>query len=229
MPISLSLPDGRSVSLDATTEGKILAGIVFLSGVEVREEPAVWTEIETVSEAYCQQFEGMQPSQIEGLGEARRLYKSFGQDPSRHRPSSEALLRRVLNHKGLYRLNNAVDTCNLASLTFLLPIGMYDLDLVHGDVVLRAGRPGEEYAGIRKGPVHLEGRLALFDDVSGFGSPTSDSARTCVTEATRNLLAVIMATSQYDASRMERHTEHFAALFTSHCGAAIEATGILGE
>ena len=100
---------------------------------------------------------GTQPARIPGLTEARDLYKSFGMEPTRHRPSSEALLRRVLQGKGLYRLGNLVDTCNLASLSFLLPIGMYDLDRVRGDVELRTGGPDEEYDGIRKGPVHLGG------------------------------------------------------------------------
>lgn len=229
MPDRMILPDGRTIALDETTRGKLLAGVVCLEDVVVGEEPAVWDEIETVSVGYREQFAGLAPSQIEGLGEARRLYKSFGQDPSRHRPSSEALVRRVLNNKGLYRLNNAVDTCNLASLTFLLPIGMYDLDLVQGDVVLRTGRAGEEYPGIRKGPVHLQDRLALFDEQGGFGSPTSDSARTCVTESTRRILAVIMATGQYEPDRMQSHAERFGSLFAGHCSARVLATAILKD
>ncbi len=228
MPVSLTLPDGRLIELDETVRERVRGGVVALSGVAVREEPAVWEEIDTVSAAYREQYRGCQPSEIEPLGEARRLYKSFGQDPSRHRPSSEALLRRVLNDKGLYRLNNAVDACNLASLTFLLPIGMYDLDLVRGDVVIRAGRPGEEYPGIRKGPVHLAGRLGLFDAAGGFGSPTSDSARTCVSDGTRRILAVIMATADHDLGLLQRHADRFAALFARHCEATAEFTGILG-
>lgn len=229
MPGHLTLPDGRGLALDETTGDRVRAGVVVLDGVAVREEPAVWDEIETVAAAYREQFQGLQPSEVEPLGEARRLYKSFGMDPSRHRPSSEALLRRVLNDKGLYRLNNAVDTCNLASLTFLLPIGMYDLDRVEGDVVLRAGRAGEQYAGIRKGPVHLEGRLGLFDDAGGFGSPTSDSARTAVGAGTTRILAVIMATASYDPRHLQRHAERFASLFAGHCAATAGFTGLLGD
>jgi len=229
MPDRLTLPDGRSLGLDDSTRDRLGAAVVVLDGVVVREEPAVWAEIETVASAYREQYQGLQPSEIEPLGEARRLYKSFGMDPSRHRPSSEALLRRVLNNKGLYRLNNAVDTCNLASLTFLLPIGMYDLDHVQGDVTLRAGRPGEEYPGIRKGPVHLEGRLGLFDDIGGFGSPTSDSARTAVHDGTTRVLAAIMATAAYDRRHLQRHAERFGSLFTGHCEATVSFTGLLGE
>jgi DNA/RNA-binding domain of Phe-tRNA-synthetase-like protein len=228
MAAALNLPDGRTIALDETTGDKVLAGVVCLDGATVREEPAVWEEIETVAAGYREQYAGRQPSQIEPLTEARNLYKSFGMDPSRHRPSSEALLRRVLNDKGLYRLNNAVDTCNLASLDFLLPIGMYDRQRIDGDIVLRVGRSAEQYDGIRKGPVHLEGRLGLFDARGGFGSPTSDSARTCVDEDTRDILAVIMATAAYDRRQLERHTARLAALFARYCGATATFEDILG-
>ena len=224
----LTLPDGRAISLDETTAGTLLAGIVSLEDVTVGEQPAVWEETETVAAGLAEKYAGKQPSEIAGLREARELYRSFGMDFTRHRPSSEALLRRVLNQKGLYRLNNAVDCCNLASLAFLLPIGMYDQDQIDRDITLRTGRDGEEYPGIRKAPVHLTGRLALFDAQGGFGSPTSDSARTCVGENTTRVLAIIMATASYERRSMERHVEHFASLFERHCGAEIGFSGLMG-
>ena len=228
MPLILTLPDGRAVTLDRTIGDRVRAGVVVLDSVAVFEAPAVWNEIERLAADLRARHRGQLPSEIPGLKEARDLYKSFGMEPSRHRPSSEALLRRVLQGKDLYRLNNAVDCCNLASLSYLLPIGMYDLDLVRGDVVLRAGADGDEYAGIRKGPVHLGGRLALFDRDGGFGSPTSDSARTCVTGRTERILAVIMATASYPAAAMQEHVHHFADLFTRHCTARTSLLGQLG-
>jgi DNA/RNA-binding domain of Phe-tRNA-synthetase-like protein len=127
----------------------------------------------------------------------------------------------VLQGKSLYVINNAVDACNLASLSYQLPIGLYDLHRVAGDVTLRLGLPGEEYPGIRKGPVHLEGRLALCDDKGPFGSPTSDSARTCVTAQTRHLLAIIMATGRYSSAAMTDNVEFLADLYRRHCGAEV--------
>ncbi len=225
---TLVLPDGRTIALDDTTAGKLLAGVVCLDQVTVREEPTVWAEIAEVAACYADEYAGKKPSEIPGLAEGRELYRAFGMDFTRHRPSSEALLRRVLQGKDLYRINNAVDCCNLASLSFLLPIGMYDLDRIDGDVILRQGREGEEYPGIRKGPVHLAGRLALFDGQGGFGSPTSDSARTCVGESTTRILAVIMATAGADPVAMQRHVDHFADIFGRHCNARLIAGGILG-
>ncbi len=224
----LELPDRRSISLDATTRNRLLAAVVCLEDVRVGEQPAVWDETEELAADLRREHVGKPPSEIASLREARELYRSFGMDFTRHRPSSEALLRRVLKDKGLYRINNAVDCCNLASLAFLLPIGMYDQDRIDGDVALRTGREGEEYPGIRKGPVHLADRLALFDDRGGFGSPTSDSARTSVGDATTRILAVIMATGTYPADTMRRHADQFAAIFARHCGASTTFSGILG-
>jgi DNA/RNA-binding domain of Phe-tRNA-synthetase-like protein len=173
-------------------------------------------------------YAGQTPGQIAPLQEARALYNRFGMEPTRYRPSSEALLRRVLQGKDLYRINNAVDTCNLASLEFLLPIGMYDRGRLVGDVVLRTGRTGEGYPGIRKGHVNLDGRLGLFDGLGAFGSPTSDSARTSVSAETTRILAVIMATSSYDPDAMASHTARLAGLFAEYCGATLVDRGLIG-
>ena len=222
------LPDGREVRIAAEAADRLCCGVVVLDPVTVRENPAVWEATGDLGRQLTIKFAGRLPSEIPGLGEARSLYKSFGMDPSRHRPSSEALLRRTLKGQDLYHINNLVDTCNLASLEFLLPIGMYDLPLIQGGVTLRTGREGEEYPGIRKGPVHLAGRLGLFDDAGPFGSPTSDSARTCTSENTSSLLAVIMATGSYRSEAMAENVAVFSQLFSKYCGASEAMRTVLG-
>jgi DNA/RNA-binding domain of Phe-tRNA-synthetase-like protein len=222
------LPDGRRVAIAAEAADRLACAVVVVEHLEVAENPAVWSETAALGDELRAEWSGRQPSQIPGLGEARDLYKSFGMDPSRHRPSSEALLRRVLKGRELYRISNVVDACNLASLRFLLPIGMYDLDLVEGDVTLRTGRPGEEYPGIRKGMVHLAGRLGLFDGAGPFGSPTSDSARTATRDTTTSLLAVIMATAGYPADRLAAHGAEFAGLAERFCGGREACRAVLG-
>ena len=135
---------------------------------------------------------------LRGGGEAaevvsavRTMYKRVGLDPTRTRPSSEALLRRVRRGDGLPRINSLVDVINWCSLESQLPFGLYDADRLEGLATLRLGRPGEEYAGIRKDVVHVEGRLVLADAAGPFGNPTSDSARTMVTPDTTRALVVI--------------------------------------
>jgi DNA/RNA-binding domain of Phe-tRNA-synthetase-like protein len=123
----------------------------------------------------------------------RAMYRRIGLDPTKTRPSSEALLRRVRRGDELPRINSLVDIINWGSLESQLPFGLYDFDRVQGPVTLRLGEPGEEYAGIRKDVVHVAGRLTLVDEAGPFGNPTSDSARTMVTTATTRALVVIFA------------------------------------
>jgi len=214
---NVSLPDGRKVSIADDALDRLSCGVIILDPVEVFDNPGVAEATRRLALDLKTIHEGCLPSEIEGLAEARNLYKSFGMDPSRHRPSSEALLRRVIKGNDLYQINNAVDSCNLACLKFLLPVGMYDLDLVVGNVCLRSGTSGETYPGIRKGEVNLSGRLGLFDQDGPFGSPTSDSARTCVTEKTKSIMAVIMATNKYPEIEMQSALSVFGKLFGEYC------------
>jgi DNA/RNA-binding domain of Phe-tRNA-synthetase-like protein len=133
----------------------------------------------------------------------RTMYKRVGLDPTKTRPSSEALLRRVNKGDSLPRINSMVDVCNWCSLEFQLPYGLYDLARVEGDSIdLRLGREGESYPGIRKDDVHVGGRICLVDARGPFGNPTSDSARTMVTTATTRALVIVFAPHSVDAGRL---------------------------
>jgi DNA/RNA-binding domain of Phe-tRNA-synthetase-like protein len=132
----------------------------------------------------------------------RTMYKRVGIDPTKTRPSSEALLRRVRKGDTLPRINSMVDVCNWCSFEFQLPYGLYDAAHIEGDVMLRIGREGESYPGIRKDDVHVGGRIALVDAAGPFGNPTSDSARTMVTTATTRGLLVVFAPRDVDAARL---------------------------
>jgi DNA/RNA-binding domain of Phe-tRNA-synthetase-like protein len=134
----------------------------------------------------------------------RTMYKRVGIDPTKTRPSSEALLRRVRKGDTLPRINSMVDVCNWCSFEFQLPYGLYDAAQIQGDVTLRIGREGESYPGIRKDDVHVGGRIALVDAGGPFGNPTSDSARTMVTTATTRALLVVFAPREVDVARLAR-------------------------
>jgi DNA/RNA-binding domain of Phe-tRNA-synthetase-like protein len=118
------------------------------------------------------------------IAPARQLYRHFGIDPTRYRPSSEALLRRVLRGERLPRVNSLVDVANVVSLRLQVPIGLYDLAHVRGSLTLRLGREGESYAGIRKEQVNVAGRICVADDAGPCGNPSADSGRTMITTAT---------------------------------------------
>ena len=123
----------------------------------------------------------------------RAAYKALGKDPARYRGSAEALLRRVIAGKGMPRINNVVDVINYVSVESRLPVGLYDLAHVQGDILFRAGRAGETYKGIGKYDLNLEGLPVFCDAVGPHGSPTSDSERTMVTEATKRVIAIIIS------------------------------------
>jgi DNA/RNA-binding domain of Phe-tRNA-synthetase-like protein len=153
-----------------------------------------------------------------GLSEVRAMYRAVGLDPTRRRPSSEALLRRVQRGEPLPRINSLVDVCNWCSLEFQLPYGLYDLDRVTGAVELRLGREGEQYAGIRKDEVHVGGRLTLADAHGPFGNPTSDSARTMVALGATRALVVVFAPATVNADNLSHVLDVTSGRITRICG-----------
>ena len=126
----------------------------------------------------------------------RTMYKRVGLDPTKTRPSNEALLRRVRKGDTIPRINSLVDIVNWCSLEFQLPYGLYDFAKVSGPVTMRLGREGESYPGIRKDDVHVAGRITVADSAGPFGNPTSDSARTMVTPATTEALVIVYAPAE---------------------------------
>ena len=131
-------------------------------------------------------------SKIPAIASSRKAYKACGKDPARYRLSAEALLRRVVSGKGLYQINNVVDQLNLVSISTGFSIGGYDANQIHGDVVFGIGLADEPYSGIGRGELNIE-YLPVFRDANGaFGTPTSDSQRTGVTDETKRFLMVII-------------------------------------
>ncbi len=155
----------------------------------------------------------------------RTGYKALGKDPARYRGSAEALLRRVIAGKGLPRINNVVDVINLVSVESRLPVGLYDLAHVQGDIVFRAGRAGETYKGIGKYDLNLEGLPVFCDAVGPHGSPTSDSERTMVTEATKQVIAIIISFGGADG--LGRWVEKMSELLKGFASGKNIETGVV--
>jgi DNA/RNA-binding domain of Phe-tRNA-synthetase-like protein len=149
----------------------------------------------------------------------RAMYRRIGLDPTKTRPSSEALLRRVRKGDGLPRINSLVDICNWCSLEFQLPYGLYDLAALEPPIDLRLGLEGEEYRGIRKDFVHVAGRMTLADRRGPFGNPTSDSARSMVTASTSRVLCTVFAPLDLPAARIDAVLGQTARRFQDFTGA----------
>ena len=179
-------------------EAIVRPGVLWLDGATVVErEPRLDGPLAQAEAA-------VRVNPPEEAAAVRTMYKRVGIDPTKRRPSSEALLRRVRKGEGLPRINSMVDVCNWCSLEFQLPYGLYDAAHIEGGVVLRLGKEGESYPGIRKDDVHVGGRITLADNRGPFGNPTSDSARTMVTPATTRALVVVFAPREIDARQLDR-------------------------
>ena len=192
-----------------------------------KKNEALWEQIRQLEERYRAQFKT--PSMaLDLLKPARKLYYAIGMEPTRIRPSSEALFRRVIKGKPLYQINSIVDVGNYCSLAYLLPIGMYDAAKIQGDVVLRKGKEGESYPGIGKDEIHLYNRLTVADRMGPFGNPSSDSLRTSITLDTRDVLMIIFAPSFYPESELKIHLEFSATtMLHYHPGAELVRSDIL--
>lgn len=178
----------------------------------------LWKEIE-LSVSHCrEQYTTESLKQIPSIEATRTVYRKLGKDPSRYRPSGEALVRRVLQGKDLYQINTAVDLINLASIEYGYSIGGFDRSKIEGDTLrLGVGRKDEPYEGIGRGMLNIEGLPVYRDKIGGIGTPTSDHERTSLSLDTTQLLAIVngydgnalgvMACAQRIADLMGKYTD----------------------
>jgi DNA/RNA-binding domain of Phe-tRNA-synthetase-like protein len=159
----------------------------------------LWDEIRYFGEQLRQQLTTESLKQQPGIAATRRVYKACGKDPSRYRPASEQLIRRMLQGKELYQIDTLVDLVNLASIAYGYSIGGFDADKFVGDTLtLGVGREGEPYEGIGRGMLNIAGLPVYRDALGGVGTPTSDNERTKMTLETTHLVVLI---NGYDGDR----------------------------
>jgi DNA/RNA-binding domain of Phe-tRNA-synthetase-like protein len=192
----------------------VTAGLLAVDGAElVERHDGMSSHLSRLDAA------GIETAAHSGVVSAvRAMYRRFGVDPTKTRPSSEALLRRIKKGDPFPRVNSAVDVCNWCSVQTGLPFGLYDAARIVGDVQLRIGRGAEQYEGIRKDTVHVEGRLTVADALGPFGNPTSDSARTMVTGATTRLFFVVFGPRALGSRVVEEALDLTAARTREYCG-----------
>jgi len=218
---------GLSLTLDDALRGVLALGLLEAEGAVLGTLPPDFAaERDQVTARLSARGSGKSPTDIPGVAETRALFHQLDLDPTKTRPSSEALLRRVLQGKGLPQVNAAVDVCNLCSMEDQIPLGLYDRDQVHGSVKARVGREGEGYPGIRKQRVNLSGRLLLADEDGPFGAPTSDSLRTAVNTRSRNLLVVLFCPVERAGSDLTAALERIADRLTRFCSANVTAVRV---
>ncbi|MCI9422606.1 B3/B4 domain-containing protein [Sporofaciens musculi] len=156
-------------------------------------------------------------NEIPNIKESRQAYKAFGKDPSRYRVSSEALIRRIGQGKGLYEVNTVVDVNNLISIQSGFSAGSYDASKIGKELIFRVGREYETYKGIGKDEIKIDGLPVLADDEGAIGSSTSDSERAMITGDTTEVLTLIYSFSENQD--LERAIEYGSAYLEKYAGA----------
>jgi len=200
----------------------IQVGVLQVSALKVNCDRRAYAELVACGQRYRDNFSNLPISEIPGIQISRRLFRALGIEPTRHRPSSESMLRRFLKDKPVFGVNTLVDISNWCALDFLLPNGVYDRDKIRGQIVLRQGQNGETYAGLNNQKIHLAGRYTLVDEYGPFGSPITDSRRTAVTEATSNILAIVYAPSDFNRDELLAKCRLFAQRIARFCGGKID-------
>ena len=179
----------------------------------------LWSEIDTLGAEYRATLTTESLKDMTSIQATRRIYKLCGKDPSRYRPSGEALVRRVLQGKGLYQVDTLVDLINLASMKYGYSIGAFDADKFSGDTLtLGIGKESEPYEGIGRGMINIAGLPVYRDAVGGVGTPTSDHERTKVSLSTTRLLVLV---NGYDGSEqgVTDTAEYIIKLLNKYCAA----------
>ena len=177
----------------------------------------LWDEIHALEERFRSELTTESLKQLPGIAATRNVYKACGKDPSRYRPASEQLIRRMLQGKELYQIDTLVDLVNLASIAFGYSIGGFDADKFVGDTLtLGVGREGEPYEGIGRGIINIAGLPVYCDAEGGVGTPTSDHERTKMTLSTTHLVVLI---NGYDGNeaRVTDNAHFIQELLRKYC------------
>jgi DNA/RNA-binding domain of Phe-tRNA-synthetase-like protein len=205
-------------------------GILRLSNLQPDAEAweSLWRDITQECEKIGAQFKGRNVGEVPGVSETRRLYRAVGLDPTKTRPSSEALLRRAMKGLEWYRIHPVVDLFNYVSLKTLLPLGLYDESKIVGDTVtIRLGKEGWSFPGIRKDDVNVAHRLCVEDADGPFGSPTSDSLRTAIEGDVSQALVIVFQHVENDIQSLQNALNLATNLATTHLGARVNEKFVL--
>lgn len=228
----------RNIQVSDSVEGIARVGILFFRHVANGPVSSrLRDQMEALSDELRRSLAGRTMSEIDAVSWPRKLYHSLGIDPTKDRPSSERLLRRVLRSKPLPKINKLVDAINLVSLRLQCPIGVYDWDAIAPPVLIRIGQPGEGYRGISLDPpssdavaenwVSVQGRLVLVDGEGPFGSPGHDSSRTRVTLGTVRALVVAWAPAEAPKSYLESVIREVTEAGDEYCATRVAGSAIL--
>lgn len=209
------------------TDAPVQLALLEIDGVTARPTKTAYDALLDCAANYRRDYGGKAISEIPGVQAARRFFRAIGIEPTRRRPSSEALLQRAMKKKPMYAVNTVVDVSNWCSLDFLLPICAYDAGKLSGDVVIRIGKSGDGYEALNHREINLENRYLLADDIGPFGSPMTDSKRSAISEKTQHIFLGIFAPADYEKDQLLKNMDIFAERIQQFCGGEIRRRELL--
>ncbi|MEH7179677.1 B3/B4 domain-containing protein [Neobacillus vireti] len=190
-------------------------GIIEYKNITVGDSPQmVKGRLQLFQESIYFDLENKNLTELPGIHEWRRIFKTFGKDPNRYRHSAEALYRRVQKQNYLISVQSAIDINNFFSLQYQVPIGIYDIDRLEGPITIEVAKAGDEYEGLNGRMNSLENLIVSSDQLGPFGSPFVDSNRAPVTEAAKNAVQIIYLQPTTSMKSAKRLTESLMKMFT---------------
>ena len=176
----------------------------FSMDVKVEDSAIIDDKIKELENKINNEFILEQVLQIPSIKNARDSCKKLGKDPSRYRLACESLFRRLVKGNGLYRVNNVVDAGNVLSIELAKSTAVLDYDKIKGDIYIRIGTEDDIYYGIGRGLINVTNIPLYVDEISPFGSPTSDTERTSITFDTKKILLMVICFDNLDADIIEK-------------------------
>lgn len=198
------------------------AGVIIYNDIVVDHSPQMLKgRLQLFQESIYFDLQGTPISQIKELAEWRAVFKAIGTDPSRYRPSSESLYRRIQKQQFISSIHSAADVNNFFSLYYKIPIGIYDADQINGNISIDIGTDEDEYLAINGRTVQFTRKLVTKDAIGPFGSPIVDSERTAVTYKTKRAIQIVYLLPSMEQSECEQLVSSIQSMFTQiHGGGA---------
>ncbi|MFU2016956.1 B3/4 domain-containing protein [Peribacillus butanolivorans] len=205
------------INISANLSSKIpdfKVGIITYENIEVGPSPQmVKGRLQLFQEALFFDLDEKELTDFPGIKEWRKIFKTTGTNPSRYRPSVEALYRRVKKQNYLTSIHSAIDLNNFFSLLYEVPIGIYDADKLTGDISIKIGESTDEYNGLNGRLNSMENMITSADRDRAFGSPYVDSERTKVTEETKKAIQIIYLQPKTPIKEAHQLTESLMKMF----------------
>ena len=174
-----------------TQHPELKFGIIHYTKIVVAESPQmIKGRMQLYQENLYLEMQENPVTQREGIAEWRRLWKKLGADPNRYRHSAESLMRRISKQNYLTPYHSGVDLNNFFSLQYEIPVGLYDVDKLQGDIEIALGNEDTGYEGLNGRFNSLNNILYSYDAEGAFGSPFVDSKRTSISEETTEALQI---------------------------------------